>query len=77
MPTSTQILLRLEAIELAIASGATKVSYDGKTVDFGSLSDLRSIRDELRAQLGLTAGRVRRTVATYRGGFGPVEGGGR
>lgn len=73
MATPLQLLQRLEAIESAIASGANRVSYDGKSVDYLTLSEMRSVRDELRAQLGITQGRVRRTVAGYNGGFGSAE----
>jgi hypothetical protein len=60
---------RLEAIELAIASGTTRVSIDGVgTTEFRSLADLRSVRDDIRRQLGLVRS-GRRTVATYRSGL--------
>lgn len=59
----------LDAIEEAIASGATRVTYDGKSVDYRSLAEMISIRDALRRDLGLS-GQSRRTVASYRSGFG-------
>lgn len=57
---------RLDALEEAIDSGATEVSYDGKTVKYRSLKEMRRIRDELRNDLGLNDGRSRRSVAVVR-----------
>ncbi|GGC68509.1 phage head-tail joining protein [Chelatococcus reniformis] len=68
MPTPQQIQARLEAIELAIASGTTRVSYNGKSVEYASLAELRSIRDALKRELGLPV-RTRRTVAGYSSGL--------
>ncbi|MFH1557429.1 MAG: hypothetical protein ABII76_21685 [Pseudomonadota bacterium] len=34
-----------EALREAIASGATEVTYDGKTVKYRSLNDMRSVLD--------------------------------
>lgn len=73
MPSADQLYLRLEAIELAIASGADSVSYDGKSVNYMTLAEMRSVRSELRAALGLTGGRIRRTVAGYRSGLSKGE----
>lgn len=76
MATQAQLLARLEAIQALIASGVEKAAYDGKVSDFRDLNQLRSIEAYLLSALGLST-RVRRTVASYRSGFGPVEGGGR
>jgi hypothetical protein len=44
----------LAAIEQAIATGALTVRYaDGRLTTFRSLADLRSIRDQMRAELGI------------------------
>ncbi|MBN9430825.1 MAG: hypothetical protein J0I45_00125 [Bosea sp.] len=59
---------RLDAIEEAIASGATRVTYDGKSVDYRSLAEMIAIRNALRRQLGIPVP-GRRTVATFRSGF--------
>lgn len=63
---------QLTALEQAIASGAKSVSYDGKSVTYNSLSEMRAIRDEMRAELGLVdpSKRTRRTVAGFTRGFG-------
>ncbi len=68
MATELQIRGRLDAIEAAIAAGVTSVSYEGKTSQFRSLEEMRSIRDELRRQVGEPT-RVRRTVARFSNGF--------
>lgn len=57
---------RLDALEEAIDSGATEVSYDGKTVKYRSLREMRRIRDELRTDLGLNGTKTRRTVGVVR-----------
>ncbi len=60
---------RLDAIELAIASGTTRVSIDGVgSTEFRSLADLYRVRDELRRDLGLNVSR-RRSVAAFRSGL--------
>jgi len=65
----TQILTaRLASIEGAIASGVTRASYEGKSTEFRSLAEMRSVRDDLRRQLGLRSP-GRRTVAGFRSGF--------
>ena len=67
MANSAQIEANLAAIEAAIAAGVTRVSFDGKSTEFRTLSEMRSIRDDLRRQLGL-ASRQTRTVASFRSG---------
>lgn len=42
----------LNAIKAAIASGVTEVTYDGVTTKYRNLSEMRDIRDELKAELG-------------------------
>ena len=45
----------LDALELAIATGALKVRYaDGREVTYRSLAEMRSLRREIRAALGLS-----------------------
>lgn len=68
MATPEQLLLQLESIERAIASGATRVSYDGKSVEYRSLADMRAVRDDIKRQLGLLTP-PRRTVAGFQSGF--------
>ena len=70
MPTDQNVMLQrqLQAINAAIAAGVTSVSYDGKSSQFRSLSEMRSVRDELMRQLGLNV-KSRRTLAGFNAGF--------
>jgi hypothetical protein len=68
MRTPLQIQLQLDAINNAIASGATRVSYDGKSVEYRDLAEMRSVRDGLMRELGLPT-RPRRRVAAFSSGF--------
>ena len=46
----------LATIEATIKTGSLKVRYsDGREVTFRSLADLRSLRDEMRRELGLAS----------------------
>lgn len=60
---------QLTAVEEAIASGALKVTYEGKTVEYRSMDDLRSAREIIRADLiaqGLLAdSRTHVSVASF------------
>lgn len=59
------------ALNEAIASGARSVSYDGRSVTYGSLSELLKIRELMAKELGMEPpGRSRRSVATFTRGFG-------
>lgn len=69
MATPEQLSAQLVAIERSIASGALKVSYDGKSVEYRSITDLIMVRDDIKKALGLTPLPIRRTVAGYNGGF--------
>jgi len=68
MRTPQQIQAELDAISTAISSGATRVSYDGKSVEYRSLTEMRSVRDALMRELGLRPA-PRARVAAYRSGF--------
>ena len=46
---------QLSSINQSIASGITRVSYDGKTTEYRSLDELIRIRDMLLAALGMTS----------------------
>ncbi len=43
---------QLAAINAAINSGATEVTYDGVTTKYRGLAEMRDIRDEMNASLG-------------------------
>lgn len=60
-------LSQLEGIERAIASGTLKVRYDGKEVQYHSMSDLMSARNTIRDELianGLLASAPTRGITT-------------
>ncbi|THD71381.1 hypothetical protein E7681_17905 [Thalassobius vesicularis] len=60
----------LAALKQAYASGTTRVSYDGKSVDYGTAADLlRRIR-VIEAELAATVGRPRprRSFASFSKG---------
>jgi hypothetical protein len=42
---------QLAALEAAIAEGALRVRYDGKEVQYRSLSEMLQVRDMIRRQL--------------------------
>lgn len=52
-------LAQLEAIEAAIATGATKVKYEDREVTYNSTSELLKLRRIMRDALGLNDGLVR------------------
>ncbi len=43
----------LEILEKAIASGATKVKYADKEVEYRSLSEMYNLREQIKDELGL------------------------
>ena len=53
----------IEAIKLAIASGATRISYDGKSVEYGTREDLLARLRWLQAQQ--SGGSSGRRIAGY------------
>ena len=56
---------RIDTLDEAIASGATSVSYDGRTVNYRSLAEMRSIRADLLRELQGSAAPSRTTFATF------------
>jgi hypothetical protein len=66
---------QLDAIEEGIASGTTRVSYDGKSVEYRSLDEMLRIRGIIRRALGLDpAGSNTVLVAHDRGYESPFGG---
>lgn len=57
---------QLQALTQAYASGTLRVSYDGKSVEYRSLNELKSILDEVSAALSGTS--RRRTFRTRTSG---------
>jgi hypothetical protein len=70
-----QLLLQYAALNEAIASGTSSVSYDGKSVTYRSLAELFRARDDLLQQLtrlgALPPPPGRTTVAGYSDGAAP------
>jgi hypothetical protein len=60
----------LDALRKAYASGTLRVSYDGRSVEYGSEADLlrriRTIESEMAAAVGRP--KPRRSLATFRKG---------
>jgi hypothetical protein len=79
-PTPLYTLAQLQAVTEAIASGVTRVAYDGKSSEFRSLDDLLRLQEIMQNALGLQeAGRTTTTVLVahdrgypnvFTGGYG-------
>lgn len=61
---------QLDAIEAGIAAGTTRVSYDGKSVEYRSLDEMLRIRSIIRRALGIESGSSTVLVAHDRGFLG-------
>ena len=59
-------LTQLNALEAALASGQTSVSYDGKRVDYRSVGDLVQARNIVRAEL-IASGQLGAAPLSNRG----------
>lgn len=58
----------LDAMNQAIALGARRVSYNGQTVEYRDLDEMRAVRDEMERELGVRKSR-RRKLAEFRSGL--------
>ncbi|BCP53792.1 hypothetical protein K32_24090 [Kaistia sp. 32K] len=61
----TDFTAEILALKKAIASGATRVSYDGKSVDYDSLDQLLKRLTWLEAQQNVGSGQPRRPTAGF------------
>lgn len=69
MASPADLQARLDAIELSIASGTTRVSIDGVgSTDYRTLAELYRVRDDLKREIGIKPA-SRRTVASFRSGL--------
>lgn len=59
-------LTQLAALEAAIASGELSVQYDGKKVEYRSISDLRAAYNMVRGAL-IASGELQEPTTTNRG----------
>src|SRR3954462_8842872 len=66
-------LTQLDAIETAIASGTTRVSYDGKSVEYRTLDEMIRVRGIIRRALGVDAGGGATVLIAHGRGF-PASG---
>jgi hypothetical protein len=61
---------QLSALEDAIAIGATRVTHDGRTVEYRSIAEMIQIRNMMRADLGqATSGGPRSTLVRFDRGY--------
>ena len=60
---------QLAAVEEAIASGVSTVSYNGKSVTYRSLDDLLRLRTILQAALGIVPATSGTILASHDRGF--------
>lgn len=71
--TEDDIREELRAIRQSISRGVLSMSYDGRTVTYRSLQEMREIATSLEQELGNTAedtqGRVFRTLSNYCKGY--------
>ena len=44
---------QLTALESSIAAGVRRVTYDGQTAEYGSLTEMMQVREVMRRQLGV------------------------
>lgn len=65
---------QINALEAAIASGTLSVRYGDRQVTYQSLSEMRRLLRQMRAEAGAAAGQRprRRTMRLYQSGSGNV-----
>ena len=66
MATITELKSRREALAASRSSGVARVSYDGKTVEYGSADDLLKRIRTIEAKITASSG-VSRPIAGYAG----------
>lgn len=60
---------QLSALEDAIAAGATRVTHEGKTVEYRSIAEMIQIRNMMRDSLGTTVTAPRSTLVRFDRGY--------
>ncbi len=60
---------QLAQLRVAYASGATRISYDGKSVEYRSLPEMQAAIAALESQIGGTANPVRSILVRSRKGW--------
>jgi hypothetical protein len=61
---------QLAGLEMAIAQGTTRVTFEGRTVEYRSLADMIRLRDLMRRDLGAASVPPAITYATFSRGDG-------
>ena len=62
----TYTISQRDALRAAIASGVLRLSYDGKTVEYRSMADLKSALNDVEAALARENGEVQtRRIKNY------------
>jgi hypothetical protein len=59
----------LEKLERAMATGARRVKFGDVEQEFRSLTEMRSLRDEMRKELGLVSSGSRRVYPEFDKGL--------
>jgi hypothetical protein len=67
MASTTWTMEQLTALENAIAKGIRIVRYDDKTIEYRSLNEMLTLRNEMRRCLGLVKKGGRILVETCKG----------
>lgn len=68
---ATFTLSQYNALVSAIASGATRVKYSDKEVEYRSLAEMRALLNDMALDLGITQNAApQRTVGLYCSGLG-------
>lgn len=60
---------QLAALEDAIAAGATRVTHEGKTVEYRSIAEMIQIRNMMRGSLGSAVAAPRSTLVRFDRGY--------
>lgn len=65
---TTWTLADLAALDAALKKGVRRVQYQGESVEYHSMAEMLRLRDQMRAELGLTTAATTR-VAGFRSGL--------
>jgi hypothetical protein len=60
---------QLSALEDAIATGTTRVTHDGKTVEYRSLAEMVQVRNLMRSEMASSAAGPRSTLVRFDRGW--------
>lgn len=58
-----------DALNKAIAQGATSVRYGDRQITYRSLAEMLQLRQQMAAELGLNSARIARKFASYSSGL--------